>query len=91
MATANFRPAKWFMAAINGSVSNTGSSWGELINLCPRGINFFVGTDYVVSKFTPQYVPVNRPKLNLNFGINFPLGGDPKLKNKTVYNPVPGY
>ena len=91
MATANFRPAKWFMAAINGSVSNTGSSWGALINLCPRGINFFVGTDYVVSKFTPQYVPVNRPKLNLNFGINFPLGGDPKLKNKTVYNPVPGY
>lgn len=89
MATANFRPAKWFMAALNGAVSNTGCTWGALINLCPRGFNLFLGADYIAAKYTPQYVPVNTTNMSFSFGINFPLGTDPKLKNKKVYNPVP--
>ncbi|WP_455498156.1 DUF5723 family protein [Coprobacter sp.] len=89
MATANFRPAKWFMAAINGSVSNTGCSWGALINLCPRGFNLFIGADCIASKYTPQYVPINTTNMSFSFGINFPLGLDPKMKNRKIYNPVP--
>lgn len=91
MATTNFRPARWFMATLNGSVSNTGCSWGALINICPKGFNLFVGTDYTVTRFTPQFLPVKQPNLGVNFGINFLLSRDPRLKNRTVYNPVPAY
>lgn len=90
MATVNLRPAKWFMAALNGSVSNMGCGWGGLINFCPRGFNLFIGADYIPTQFAPKYyAPINRAKINFNFGINFPLGMDPKLKNRKVYNPVP--
>ncbi len=89
MATANLRPAKFFMAAINGSVSNTGSSWGAVINLCPKGFNIFIGADCIASRYTPQYIPVNSTNMSFSFGINIPLGSDPLLKNKRVYNPVP--
>ncbi|MCH5327419.1 MAG: hypothetical protein J1E02_00220 [Coprobacter sp.] len=91
MATANFRPAKCFMATLNGSVSNTGCSWGALLNLCPKGFNFFVGTDYTITKLSPQFIPVKRPNLSVSLGINFLFGSDPRLKNRTVYNPVPAY
>ena len=42
-----------------------------------------------IRKYTPQYIPVNTTNMSFSFGINFPLGTDPKLKNKKVYNPVP--
>ncbi|MCP9613098.1 DUF5723 family protein [Coprobacter tertius] len=89
MGTVNFRPARWFMAAVNGSVSNMGCAWGAVINLCPRGFNLFIGTDYMITRVNSWFIPVDRANFNINFGINFPMSLNPKLKNKTVYKPVP--
>lgn len=35
-----------------------GSSLGWVLNFHPSGFNFFIGTDHMITKVTPQYVPV---------------------------------
>lgn len=72
MLTANFRPCGWFNAAINGSWSNVRSSIGAVINLHSRkGVNFFIGGDYLLAKYSKQFIPVDAAKLNVGFGLSF--------------------
>lgn len=71
MATANFRPAKWFHATVNGSVSNVAQSVGLMLNFCPKGFNFFIGSDYIPFKYSKEGIPLNRAKVNLALGMNF--------------------
>lgn len=78
MAVVNLCPTKWFNVAVSGSVSNMGTYWGWVLNYSPRYfLNFFIGTDCMVSNVTPQFVPVDNVNLNLNFGFNIPIGGKP--------------
>lgn len=69
MASANFRPASWFNATVNFSASNLGSSFGALINFCPRGFNFFIGTDYIPTKYTSEGIPLSTAKFNFVLGM----------------------
>lgn len=71
MVTANFRPASWFNAAINGSFSNVSQSMGFTLNFHPRAVNFFIGTDYIIAKYSKQIIPVNAAKFNLAMGLSF--------------------
>ena len=71
MVTANFRPASWFNAAINGSFSNVSQSMGFTLNFHPRAVNFFIGTDYIIAKYSKQVIPVNAAKFNLAMGLSF--------------------
>lgn len=75
VGSANFRPASWFNLAFTGTLSNYGPNWGWVLNLCPRGFNFFIGTDHMVTRVTPQYIPTKNATVNLNFGFNVPMGG----------------
>lgn len=75
VGSANFRPASWFNVAFTGTLSNYGPNWGWVLNLCPRGFNFFIGTDHMVTRVTPQYIPTKNATVNLNFGLNIPMGG----------------
>lgn len=74
MGSVNFRPARWFNVVLTASASNYGTSWGWLINLAPKGINLFFGTDHMVTRFTPQYIPKGRASAVFNVGINVPIG-----------------
>ena len=71
MLSANFRPTSWFNAAINGSVSNIRSSMGAVLNFHPKAVNFFIGADYLIAKFSKQFVPVNAAKFNVGMGLSF--------------------
>ena len=71
MATANFRPSKWFNAAINGSWSNVRSSVGAVINFHPKAVNFFIGGDYLLAKYSKQFIPIDAAKLNIGMGLSF--------------------
>ena len=74
MGSVNFRPARWFNVVLTASASNYGTSWGWLLNFAPKGINFFLGTDHMVTRFTPQYIPKGRASAVFNFGLNVPIG-----------------
>lgn len=77
---ANFRPASWFNVAFTGTLSNYGPDWGWVLNLCPRGFNFFIGTDHMVTRVTPQFIPTKKATVNLNMGLNIPMGGPRRHK-----------
>lgn len=69
MASANFRPTRWFNATVNFSTSNLGHSLGALINFCPKGFNFYIGSDYIPFKYAKQGVPISTAKINLFLGM----------------------
>lgn len=67
MLSVNFKPFKYFKAAINGSLANTHGSLGGVITLG----NFFIGADYVLAKYSKQVIPVDAAKFNFAFGTSF--------------------
>ncbi len=71
MLSANFRPTSWFNAAINGSVSNVRSSMGAVLNFHPKAVNFFIGIDSFIGKYSKQLGPVNAVKFNFGMGLSF--------------------
>ncbi len=74
MLTANFRPVGWFNASVNGSVSNLGNSFGALLNFNAKSVSFYLGSDYIPSKFSKQGVPISSSKLNMVMGMAFKFG-----------------
>lgn len=76
VVAANFRPLYWLH--VSGSLSlidNKNTAVGLALNFCPnKGINFFIGTDLLLSKVTPQFVPIKQSRTNVTLGIGIPIG-----------------
>ena len=73
--SGNFRPLRWLHVSGSYSfVNNSGSAVGLGLNLCPGWINFFVATDILLSKKTPQWLPTSQSNMNITFGLGYPLG-----------------
>ncbi len=73
--SGNFRPLHWLH--ISGSytfVDNRAHAVGLGLNICPGGINLFLGTDVLLSRKTPQWIPVRQSLMNYTFGLGIPLG-----------------
>lgn len=70
----NVVPLKWFEASANVGFSTFGTSLGWMINFHPVGFNLFIGSDYMITKVTPQFIPVNNLNGHITMGINFPIG-----------------
>lgn len=68
-------PVEWFDVSLNYGISKFGSSMGGMINIQPRGINFFIGSDnFLFSKLSKNhyYLPNGKnSKSSLFLGINF--------------------
>ena len=66
---------RWFTLTGSYSVlNNRGGAVGLGLNLCPGWINFFLATDLLITRHTPQWVPVRQSSANLTLGIGIPLG-----------------
>ena len=64
--SVNFHPVRWF--TVSGSYSvidNRGGAVGLALNLCPNWINFYLATDVLTSKHTPQWVPIKQSSMNV--------------------------
>lgn len=67
--SVNFHPVRWF--TVSGSYSvidNRGGAVGLALNLCPNWINFYLATDVLTSKHTPQWVPIKQSSMNVTLG-----------------------
>lgn len=73
-AYANVAPLKWFEASVNVGFSTFGTSWGWILNFHPAGFNFFVGSDYMISKVSPQFIPINNFNSHFTLGMNITFG-----------------
>lgn len=74
MLSANVRPLSWVGASVSYAYSPFGSSLGWMLNLHPRGVNFFIGTDYQFIKITPQFIPVSNFNTNISLGLSVTFG-----------------
>lgn len=72
--SGNWRPLSWVSATVSYSfIHSKFKTIGCALNLSPSWINFYVGTDYILGKVTPQFVPISQKCANLYFGIGIPL------------------
>lgn len=89
-AALTLRPTSWLTAALSYSFDGKSkigdSNWNSLglaLNFHPAWINFFVGTDYMVSRVSTQRIPLGQKVLNYYMGISIPLAkGKPYDKTK---------
>lgn len=73
--SVNFHPVRWF--TLTGSytvIGNRGGVFGLALNLHPGWINFFVATDVLTARHTPQWIPVKQTTMNLTLGLGIPIG-----------------
>lgn len=70
--SANVTPVKWLGLGVNYGLGTFGSSFGWILNIAPKGFNFFIGMDHTVGKLSKQYVPLNL-NTQLSLGLNFPF------------------
>ena len=69
----NAAPLKWLDLSANVGATSYGSAMGWMLNIHPRVLSFFIGSDYMVFRVTPQYIPVNHLNVNLCLGLNIPF------------------
>lgn len=69
----NVAPTKGIELSANGALTTYGSSWGWMVNFHPNGFGLFIGSDCMLTKVTPQFIPVGNVNANVSLGINFPL------------------
>lgn len=72
--SANIAPTKGIELSVNYAISSFGSSFGYVINFHPKGFNFFIGMDHLTTRFSPQFIPVNKLNVNLCTGFNITWG-----------------
>lgn len=74
-ASFNYMPTNWFDFSLSYSFLNVSESIGFLLNFAPKkGMNFFIGADYVSFNYTPQFLPIDHTFMNFQLGISFPIG-----------------
>lgn len=72
--SANYRPLSWVSGSLSYSFIHSGfKTFGWAVNFSPSWIHFFVGTDYMMTKVTPQGLPVSASAMNAYIGISIPL------------------
>lgn len=73
-AFVNVAPLKWFEASLNVGASTYGANLGWMLNFHPAGFSFFIGSDHMITKVTPQFIPLNDLNSHVTLGFNFPIG-----------------
>ena len=72
--SANYRPVYWFEGTLSYSfIHSNFKTYGIALNFTPKWINFFIGSDYMFTKVTPQFLPVSGCAANMYMGISIPL------------------
>lgn len=70
--SANVAPVKAFSADANIAVGTFGCSFGWMLNVHPRGFNFFLGMDHTLGKLAKQGIPLSS-NAQFNMGFNIPF------------------
>lgn len=70
--SANVTPVDWLGLSCSYGLGTFGSSFGWMLNIAPKGFNFFIGMDHTIGKLAKQYVPLNL-NAQLSMGLNFPF------------------
>ena len=67
--SANWEPLNWLDGGMSLGVGSFGASAGWLINIHPKGFNFFIGMDHILGKQSKEWIPLSS-KASVNLGMN---------------------
>lgn len=56
--SANWEPLKWINGGVNFAVNSFGAGMGWVVNIHPKGYNFFIGMDHLMSSMSKNGVPL---------------------------------
>ena len=57
--SANVAPLKWLDGGINFAVNSYTASMGWVLNIHPKGQNFFIGMDHMLGKTSKEFIPLS--------------------------------
>ncbi len=85
--SANFRPVWWFSGSLSYSMMHSAfQTYGIALNFSPNGFNFFVGSDYMITRVNTQFIPVNARAENIYLGMSIPLQPrKPKVRTRSFF------
>lgn len=66
--SANYTPLKWLDGGISFAVNSFTTSMGWILNIHPKGYNFFIGMDHILGKTSKQMIPLSS-NMNLAMGM----------------------
>lgn len=70
--SANYASMKWLDLGVNFAMGTFASSAGWILNIHPKGINFFVGMDCLMGKTSKEMIPLNsNAGISTGFNITF--------------------
>ena len=70
----NLSPLKWFELSVNCGYGTYGKNVGWVLNIHPARVNFFIGCDYMITRVTPQYIPIDNLNAHVTLGLNWVFG-----------------
>lgn len=89
--SANWGPLSWLNGGANIAVSTLAVSAGWILNIHPKGFNFFVGMDHILGKTSKEFIPL-KSNASISLGMSITWGGSKKEKDnnskqlRTVYD-----
>ena len=70
--SANWTPLSWIDGGVSFAVNNFTASMGWVINIHPKGYNFFIGMDHLLGKMSKEYIPLSsNASINLGMSITW--------------------
>lgn len=72
--SANWSPLKWLNGGMNVGFNNFAASLGWVLNIHPKGYNFFIGMDHILGKMSKEFIPLSS-NANIVLGMNITWGG----------------
>ena len=57
--SANWTPLSWLDGGVNFAVNSFTTSMGWVLNIHPKGYNFFIGMDHVLGKTSKEGIPLS--------------------------------
>lgn len=67
--SANYAPLKWLNGGVNFAVSSFTTSLGWVLNIHPKGYNFFIGMDHILGKTSKEMIPLSS-NASIALGMN---------------------
>lgn len=67
--SANYAPLNWLDGGVSFAVNSFTTSMGWVLNLHPKGYNFFIGMDHILGKTSKKMIPLSS-NASLTVGMN---------------------
>lgn len=57
--SANWKPLSWLDGGVNAAIGSFSASMGWVLNIHPKGFNFFLGMDHILGKLSKEGIPLS--------------------------------